>query len=254
MKWKCPYCHHMQTIISLKRSSGWLDLDVNSKKHANAAVRATAIGCSNPDCDEIVIVAQIGRVKHEAFVDDTFVAIEKFKLRPQSAAIPQPDYIPQSIRDDYYEACKIKDLSPKASATLSRRCIQGMIRDFCSVSKPSLYKEIETLRKLADSGDLPRGVSEEGIDAIDAVRTVGNIGAHMESDVNVVIDVEPEEAATLIELIELLFEEWYIAREARTQRLNKVLAVSEKKKLAKKQIERADEPLSIAPPVSTEDE
>ncbi len=109
-----------------------------------------------------------------------------------------------------------------------------MIRDFCSVSKPTLYKEIETLRELADSGDLPRGVSEEGIDAIDAVRTVGNIGAHMERDVNAVIDVEPDEATTLIELIELLFEEWYVAREARTQRLKNVLAVSEKKMREKK--------------------
>ena len=34
--------------------------------------------------------------------------------------------IPQ-LMDDYEEACAIVNLSPKASATLSRRCLQGMI-------------------------------------------------------------------------------------------------------------------------------
>ena len=34
--------------------------------------------------------------------------------------------------------------------------------------------------------------------AIEAVRSVGNIGAHMENDINVIVDVEPEEAKLLI--------------------------------------------------------
>jgi len=31
-------------------------------------------------------------------------------------------------------------------------------------------------------------------EAIDAVRKLGNIGAHMEKDINVIVDVDPEEA------------------------------------------------------------
>ena len=52
---------------------------------------------------------------------------------PPYTGITLPDYIPEAIRKDYMEACAIIDSSPKASATLSRRCLQGMIRDFWGV-------------------------------------------------------------------------------------------------------------------------
>ena len=48
--------------------------------------------------------------------------------------------------------------------------------------------------------------------AIDALRKIGNIGAHMEKDINLIIDVEPDEAKSLIKLIELLIDKWYVAR------------------------------------------
>ena len=71
-------------------------------------------------------------------------------------------------------------------------------------------------------------------DAIDATRSVGNIGAHMEKDINVIIEVEPEEADQLIWLIEFLIEEWYVNDHDRQERLKGVVAVAEAKKQAKK--------------------
>ncbi|OOY19197.1 hypothetical protein BMI86_15325 [Thioclava sp. DLFJ5-1] len=155
------------------------------------------------------------------------------RLLPSSHARVYPDYIPAPLREDYVEACQICDLSPKASATLARRCLQGMIRDFANISKGRLIDEISTLKKLLESDNAPKGVSPESIEAIDAVRSIGNIGAHMEKDISVIVDVDPEEARTLIELIEMLFEEWYIAREKRQTRLQRVVAIAEKKAEAK---------------------
>ena len=63
--------------------------------------------------------------------------------------------------------------------------------------------------------------------AIDALRKVGNIGAHMEADINVIVDVDDGEAGKLIWLIELLMKEWYIARHDRQQRVREVIAVPE---------------------------
>lgn len=157
---------------------------------------------------------------------DTFAT---FRLKPDSVAKPQPDYIPDAIRVDYGEACRIAHLSPKASATLSRRCIQGMIRDFCGISKARLVDEINALKSLAESDSLPRGVTPESIDAIDAVRKIGNIGAHMEKDINLIVDVDPEEATTLIELIETLFDDWYIARQKRVDRFARVSLIASQK-------------------------
>ena len=117
------------------------------------------------------------------------------------------------------------DLSPKASATLSRRCLQATIRDFWGVSKPRLIDEINAIEDKMDPLTWK---------SIDAVRKVGNIGAHMEKDINLIVEVEPNEALLLIELIELLFEEWYIDRHEREIKLNNIVEVAENKTGAKK--------------------
>lgn len=114
-----------------------------------------------------------------------------------------PSYVPLPIRLDYEEAAKISSLSPKASATLCRRCLQGMIRDFWGIKKGRLIDEIKELQ-----GKVPAAQWK----AIDALRNIGNIGAHMEKDVNLMIDVDEDEARLLLSLIENLIEKWYINR------------------------------------------
>jgi hypothetical protein len=74
-----------------------------------------------------------------------------------------------------------------------------------------------------------RQVSQESVEAIDSVRSIGNIGAHFERDIDLIIDVEPDEAQALISLLELLFQEWYVARYERTARLSAVKGIAAKK-------------------------
>ncbi len=140
-------------------------------------------------------------------------------MKPQSMAKVFPDYIPQVIRDDYEEACLICNLSPNASATISRRCLQGIIRDFWEVKtdRGDLYGEI---------GSIKEKIDRETWDAIDAMRKIGNIGAHMEKDINVIVDVDPNEAELLIGLIELLLKETYVAREERRERLAAIKGIA----------------------------
>jgi hypothetical protein len=66
-------------------------------------------------------------------------------------------------------------------------------------------------------------------EAIDSVRKIGNIGADVEADINLIIDVDPDEADLLIGLIETLLADWYIARHNREQRMAKIKALSEEK-------------------------
>jgi hypothetical protein len=94
-----------------------------------------------------------------------------------------------------------------------------MIRNFCGIEKGNLFQEIEALKKLVDDCKAPQGVAADVVDHIHAVREKGNIGAHMKGDVNLMVDVEPEEAQILIDLVEMLFDEWYVARHKREQRL-----------------------------------
>lgn len=145
-------------------------------------------------------------------------------LIPRSLAKHFPEYIPKPIREDYEEAYSILNLSPKASATLSRRCLQGMIRDFWGINKSNLAESISCLQDK---------VSPAQWKAIDAIRSIGNIGAHMEKDINVIIDVEPDEAQKLLKLIELLIEKWYIARHDEEQLLSDITAISDSKRVQK---------------------
>lgn len=61
-------------------------------------------------------------------------------------------------------------------------------------------------------------------DSIEAVRKIGNIGAHMEKDINVIVDVDPEEAGLLIGLIESLIDDWYVTRHQRAERHSAIQA------------------------------
>jgi hypothetical protein len=147
--------------------------------------------------------------------------LQEWNLIPTSKAKTFPVYIPQAIRDDYREACEIVDLSPKASATLSRRCLQGILRDFWTVKPGRLFDEIAQIKDRVDPLTW---------DAIEAIRKIGNIGAHMESDINLIVDVDPDEAGLLIGLVETLLREWYIARNERRERMEAIITAATSKK------------------------
>jgi hypothetical protein len=237
MNWTCPYCDRDQVITNNRTVSA---SKIYQKDDALSilgplAEQTVAITCANEACKELTLQYEIYEfarwdLNHNLILGKRMYS---WNLLPASTAKPQPSYIPAAITDDYVEACKIRDLSPKASATLSRRCLQGMIRDFCKISKNRLIEEIDELRKQVSAGTAPQGVLADSVDAIDAVRGIGNIGAHMEKDINVIVDIEPSEANILIGLIEMLFREWYVQKHQREDRL-KALA----KLAGVKQIER----------------
>lgn len=146
-------------------------------------------------------------------------------FNPISLAKAYPDYIPLTIRSDYEEAHAILNLSPKASATLSRRCLQGMIRDFWEISKARLVDEIDSLKDLVDPSTKK---------VLDALRKLGNIGAHPEKDVNLIVDIEPNEARKLLKFIELLMQKWYIERHDNEQLLQDILDLDKDKQNQRK--------------------
>ena len=152
--------------------------------------------------------------------------IKSWALIPPSSAKVFPEYIPQPLLDDYTEACLIRNDSPKASATLARRCLQGIIRDFWAVKPGRLVDEIEAIKEKTDPLTWA---------AIDTVRQVGNIGAHMEKDINLIVDVDPNEAELLINLIETLFQDWYVNREERKKRLEAIVDMGAEKAEARAQ-------------------
>ena len=139
---------------------------------------------------------------------------------PISNAVQFPDYVPASIRKVYEEACAITTLSPKASATLSRRCLQSMIRDFWKITgKKRLVDEIDALETI---------VPPTQWKVLNSLRHIGNIGAHPEADVNLIIDINPDDAIKLVKVIELLIRQWYIERHEQEKLYADVISIDEK--------------------------
>lgn len=220
----CPFCSvamaddfnthrtYFPCFETPNSSSGFKTTDSNP--YIASTIQIDFYKC--PNCKEYSITAKgIGNsVSHHT----TYI-------HPLSSAKKFPDYIPLAIRNDYEEAAAIVHLSPKSSATLLRRCLQGMIRDFWKIDKQNLSKAIDELKFK---------VSPQQWQVIDGIRRIGNIGAHMEKDINLIIDIEPDEAKKLIQLIELLIEQWYINRHEQEMLYNDILNIDkEKQKLRK---------------------
>lgn len=243
--WTCPFCGTAQTVSGAKSHRSIHTISVGETAYRqDIAGDITAIGCSNPECKKVKITFTVGTVRSRSNYDHSPTSLNELIHRdivPESIAKPQPDYIPLAIVSDYYEAARIVELSPKASATLARRCIQGMIRDFCSISRATLHQEINELRRQFEADAAPRGVSEESFAAIEAIRKVGNIGAHMEKEIDVIVEVDSGEAQLLLGLVEMLFEDWYVARNKRRERLAEVDQIVRQKETARKKLERIDQ-------------
>jgi hypothetical protein len=210
--WLCPFCDCHATITDQHVSADGHEFNLNSK-YGNQMLRTTAISCPNPECREIVVLGSLHDHKFDsaARVWKDGPATRRWNLVPEASSKVFPDYVPTAIRGDYREACLVRSLSPKASATLSRRCVQGIIRDFWGIRKARLKDEIDAIQDKVDPSTW---------DAIDAVRKLGNIGAHMEADINTIVDVDPEEAELMIELVETLIADWYVARNQRKTRMS----------------------------------
>ena len=118
---------------------------------------------------------------------------------------PLPSEVPYAFTEDYKEACLVLADSPKASAALSRRCLQHLLREKASVKHSNLYNEIQ---EVIDSNALPTYLTDD----IDAVRNIGNFAAHpiKSQNTGAVLPVEPGEAEWNLDVIESLFDFYFV--------------------------------------------
>lgn len=222
---KCPYCNEVFPLIKIDNNIAGTKNDyffnlfscsTLPSSHFNGEYHLIITKCPNCQRDTITIEDNILNDNNKKTV---------FQVKPNAIYNKYPDYIPKNIISDYEEACAIIHISPKASATLSRRCLQGMIRDFWGIKENRLIDEICALKDI---------ISPLQWKAVDALRSLGNIAAHMEKDVNCIVDIDDEEAEKLIKLIEFLINQWYINRYEQETVYNDLIRINEDKKSQKK--------------------
>ena len=134
-------------------------------------------------------------------------------IRPRIASRPPvPAEVPSELAKDYLEACLIIADSPKASAALSRRCLQQILRD-----KARVQHSNDLATAIGEAVDDPSMPSDMAA-CLDAVRHIGNFAAHPNKGTHTgeIIEVESGEAEWCLEVIEMLFD-YYFVRPANIQ-------------------------------------
>ena len=106
---------------------------------------------------------------------------------------------------DYNEACLVLSDSPKASAALSRRCLQSLLIERAEAKGSNLSQQIQYV---LDSKALPSHLAE----GLDAVRNIGNFAAHATKNQNTgeIVEVEPGEAEWNLDILEELFDFYFV--------------------------------------------
>lgn len=162
-----------------------------------------------PACDRIIIHIESGYATTARVVGSKHATIGSILCYPRvSARFTISRDIPKSYTDDYAEACATLGDSPRASAALSRRCMQAILRECAQVTPGTLSSEI---RQISASKKLPAHLNEY----LEAVEIIGNFAAHPEKSAScaTLCDVEPGEGEWNLDVLEALFDYYFVQPE-----------------------------------------
>ena len=219
---KCPHClveFHAHKEIN------------NLGKDVQGDWSIEKFDCPNPKCEKSIFFLLNGQFNYNRHngrwsimtdANGNELISKRELIRPKgSSRPPVPGEVPNNIANDYSEACLVLPDSPKASAALSRRALQHLLRDVAGIKEGNLANEIQ---QVLDSNQLPSYLSE----SIDAIRNIGNFAAHpsKSNSTGAIVEVEAGEGEWNLEVLEMLFDFYYVQpakiksrREALNQKL-----------------------------------
>lgn len=180
-----------------------------------------------PNCGKLIVIIFEGEIDPE---EDDFLINEdnelpvdynEFTIYPNQSGSEVPEEIPEKYRVDYIEAKAVLEISPKASAAISRRVLQNVLQNEVGIKGTNLSKQIDSFLEMPN---VPSHLSK----SVDAIRNIGNFAAHPNKETNTgeIVDVEPGEADWILEVLLSLFDFIFIQPkriEKRRSELNKKL-------------------------------
>jgi Domain of unknown function (DUF4145) len=219
---KCPHC-----LVDFNDAQTWWSVVIGTD--ADGMWLLTRRRC--PTCDRFILQLE-SAMAHAGYAEGQLKyrlsgVTQTVQVWPKGVArAPLHLEVPPGIAEDYKEACLVLADSPKASAALSRRCLQNLLRSAAGVKPGNLSDEIQ---QVLDSRQLPSAVAE----SIDAVRAIGNFAAHAikSKTSGEIVGVEVGEAEWNLDVLESLFDFYYALpakAKAKKDALNKKLAESGK--------------------------
>ncbi len=219
---KCPHCNTSIPGDSFGTVNVWNTAEVQSRqgKFLDHAAQWSASVQRCPECHDQIIFLKRAYTPHVenpgtggAKVIPHAQPTLEFMAYPRSSSRIIPQEVTGPYREDFSEACKVLADSPKASAALSRRCLQAILKDKAGAKKKDLNDQID---EVVASKQLPSYIEDD----LHAVRNIGNFAAHtMKSTATgMILDVEPGEAEWNLDVLESLFDFYFVAPAADAKR------------------------------------
>jgi hypothetical protein len=183
---------------------GWTRVDlIDDPKGGAWAINMTLC----PHCKKIVLrLLRQGTLKLGSAVLPLGKTELDLLIWPKGIArAPVPTQVPGDVAEDYVEACNVLPDSLKASAALSRRCLQNLLVKNAGVKKKDLFDQIQ---EVLDAKTLPSRLADD----LDAVRVIGNFAAHpiKSKATGEIVPVETGEPEWNLDVLEALFDFFYV--------------------------------------------
>lgn len=191
LRMKCPHC-----LTTIYYSPTWKYITSGENVHWYTQ----ADSC--PQCEKQIIHLE----QRDYGVFDQSRLLKSTLIYPKGISrAPLSEEVPDELAKDYKEACLVLNDSPKASAALSRRCLQHLLWEKAKIKKANLFQEID---EVLVSKILPSHLAE----GLHAVRELGNFAAHPAKNTNTgeIVEVEDGEAEWLLDILEGLFDFYFV--------------------------------------------
>src|SRR6266481_273855 len=169
MKMDCPHC-------GKAFHDSWHEVEIQGNPHTSPIL----VWRTNSKICQACLNSVLNLRKYQLNLPQPGVTlVEEFRVFPiNTFRKPTPNEIPPDIKEDYEEACKVLSISNKASAALSRRCLQAILQaqGYC---QRDLAVQIDALLNEQDpTKAIPSAVRE----TVDVIRNFGNFAAHRITD------------------------------------------------------------------------
>lgn len=195
----CPHCYYTVSLRWKKTEPCGLD---------DIAKKCKIIHYSDcPHCKKMIVELEIAElayyVKHNGGTQGKTISREM--IYPAITNFVDMPEIPKQYSEDFLEAQKILYISPKASAALTRRTLQQILREEYNIKRKFLSEEI---KEFCSKSGIPSQLS----DSVDAIRLIGNFAAHPSKDLKTgeIVSVEEGEAEWLLEILNDLMDFTFI--------------------------------------------
>lgn len=189
---KCPHCSTALHDIQAKQPFG-------KEQYA----RWSFLQRECPACARsfLSLVAESGPARDGTHCTKVECLSESTTLR----CLILPKEVPDRFARDYREACLALEDIPQASATISRRCLQHLLREEIGVKPGELAMEIQ---EVLEHTKLPALVFQ----ALDVVRETENAAVHPVKGTSAgeIVEVEGGEADWNLDLLDMLFDYFFV--------------------------------------------